>query len=297
MKDFDIEIVEQAGFYERKRWPYLLGLPLMWILTIWVVFKKSIGLKSKTNTLWFDGLNRSCREIKEGAASWRALDIIYNYIFGEEKSFSTKVGDYWIGMMNAQEVRNRLRLVKRELIKAIKNAAKKEKEVLLLSLASGSAQSVIEAITETKEVNVKVTLLDLDPGAIEYSKKMAEKYGVKEKITFVVGNTSELEKINNGEKPHIIEMVGFLDYRPREKAILLLNRIYQCLAPGGTFLTANILPNPEMFFLKVVINWRMLYRKPEELRNIIVASGFTKENTRIVYEPLKIHAVAICRKP
>src|SRR3989344_4342330 len=70
--------------FETNRWPYLLTLPISWALTLWVIGKKLIcqllGRKGlETNTFWFDGLGPLCRKIKDGAASWRALDVIYNW--------------------------------------------------------------------------------------------------------------------------------------------------------------------------------------------------------------------------
>lgn len=296
----DVEVIidqDETLGYERKRWLYLLGLPLMWILTIWVIFKKKVlHIKPKINTFWFDGLSLPCRQIKEGAGSWRALDIIYNFGFGKQGGIRGKVSDYWIGMVNAQAVRNRLKLVKRKLAKAIKDVAQREDEIRLWSIASGSAQGVIEVIAELKDINIKTTLLDLDQTAIEQSRKLAKKYGVEDKITFLVASTSRLEKATNGFRPHIIEMVGFIDYRPHAQAVHLIRRIYEFLLPGGKFLTANIHPNLEQHFLKWVIDWPMIYRKTEELGSIITEGGFAPENCQIVYEPLQVHGVAICSK-
>jgi ubiquinone/menaquinone biosynthesis C-methylase UbiE len=283
--------------YERKRWVYLLSLPIMWILTIWVASKKKVlRIEPKINTFWVDGLSLPCREIKEGAGSWQALDIIYNFEFGQQNGIRGKVSDYWIGMINAQAVRNRLRLVKRELTKVVRDIAQEERKIRLLSIASGSAQSIIEVIAEMRDTDIEAILLDLDPLAIEYSRKLARNYGVADKITFVVGSTSNLEGVTKGVHPHIIEMVGFLDYRPYIKAVRLVERVYKLLLPGGKLLTANIHPNPEQYFLKWVINWPMIHRKPEELRRILAEGGFTPGNCQIIYEPHKVQCVAICQK-
>jgi SAM-dependent methyltransferase len=298
-EDFVIVIDQNQNSlgYEKRKRLYLLSLPLMWLLTIWVAFKKKIlGINPKINTFWFDGLSPFCRKAKEEAGTWRALELIYNFKFGQQDGIGGRISDYWFGMINAQAVRNRLKLVKHELTKAIKEIAKKEKEVRLLSLASGSAQGIIEVVTELKEIDIKVVLLDLDPTAIEYSRNLARKYGVEEKITFITGNLLNLERVANEIKPHIIEMVGFLDYRPHAKAVRLIRRIYESLMPGGRFITANICPNPEQYFLKWVSDWAMIYRRPEELGGILIEGGFTPENCRIICEPHRVHAVAICRK-
>jgi len=298
-----LEIVDQdVSNYETMRWLYSLSLPLMWILTIWVMLKKKvlgiIGVKPKINTFWFDGLSIPCRKIKEGATSWHALDIIYNYPFDNGNSIRGKVSDYWLRMINAQAVRNRLQLVTQELTKAIREIAQKEKEVRLLSIASGSAQAVIEVMIRAKKegLKVKTTLLDIDPTAINHSKKMAAEYGLESQITFITGSTYRLGRAVNGERPHIIEMVGLLDYRPDEKAVLLIKKIYELLLPDGRFLTANTCPNLEQSFMKWIIDWSMIYRRPEQLKRLITEAGFDSQETKIVCEPLNLHAVAICHK-
>ncbi|MFH0906940.1 MAG: class I SAM-dependent methyltransferase family protein [bacterium] len=288
--------------YETKKWPYVLILPLIWILTVWVMLKKKVlavfKIKPKINTFWFDGLSIPCREIKNGAASWRALDIIYNYQPNNKKGIRDKVSDFWIGMINAQAVRNRLRLVKREVVKAIRSAAQKKEEVCIFSIASGSAQAILESMQEVEKdgIKTKAVLLDFDQTALEYSKKMAEKFGLKDRITFVRKCSRDLEKALNGNIPDIVEMIGFLDYRPHDKAVQLIKKIYKIVPSGGIFLTANMIPNSEQFFMKSVIDWSMIYRDPKELGLIVTKGGFNPKKIQILCEPLKLHAVAICQK-
>lgn len=295
-KDFEI-MVDQNGLlnYESKKWLYVLTRPLMWILTGWVVFKKRIlGIKPKINTLWFDGLSIPCRQVKVGAGSWRALDLIYNFNFGVDGRLS----DYWFRILNAQAVRNRLKLVKQKLTEVIEDLRTKKKKIRLLSIASGSAQAIIEVMEKFKDADVElqVNVIDLDPTAIDFSQQLAKRHGIKNGITFTCGNLYRyLEKLNeNNNRPDIIEMVGFLDYRPNYKAGHLLGKIHKLLLPGGIFITANICPNAEKHFLTNVIDWPMIYRTPEELGNILLEAGF--EDCRIICEPLKIFAVGVCKK-
>ncbi|GAI09018.1 unnamed protein product [marine sediment metagenome] len=91
-------------------------------------------------------------------------------------------------------------------------------------------------------------------------------------------------------------MVGFLEYRPDEKAIKLINSIYQVLEKDGVFRVSQIAPNLERFFLKEVIGWSMIYRNPKELAKILSLAGFSLENCSFCWEPLKIHYIAECKK-
>lgn len=286
--------------FETKRWPYVLTMPISWLLTLWVIVKKIFyrwlgKTDPKINTLWFDGLGLSCRGIKDGSASWRSLDIIYNYRFGQKKGLSGVVDDFWIGMVNAQAVRNRLKLVKQEVEQAIMQFDG-FREVRLLSLAAGSAQGVIEVMAKlkTKGIMVRTLLLDIDQTTLDYAKTLAERHEVGNQIETVIKSAACVARVSRDFQPHIIEMLGLLDYIPHCKAIRLVRKILGSLPDNGIFLTCNIAPNPEMHFLRWVINWQMIYRGPAELAEIIIKAGF--DNCRLVYEPLDIHGLAIAQK-
>ena len=144
--------------YEKNSWVDILRLPLIWMLALWVALKKIIlGPELKINTFWFDGLSPVCREMKENAMHWRALDIAYNYKFGAKNDFATKITDFWLKINNAKAVRNRLKLIKKKLREAINNIIPKEPEIRLLSIACGSAQGVIEIMSEFKEKILELT--------------------------------------------------------------------------------------------------------------------------------------------
>jgi len=285
--------------YERNDWSSILKLPIMWILALWVALKKNIlGPELKVNTFWFDGSSPICQAMKENAKKWRALDIAYNYKFREGDGFTTKITNFWLRIRNAQAVRNRLKLVKKELREEVNHFSHGGDEARLLSIACGSAQGVIEVMSEFKQkgASMKAIFLDRDPSAIEYSKRMAQKAGIINQITFVNRSVRDLEEAVNKFKPNIIEMVGFLEYRPKEKAIKLIKKIHQLLAPGGVALISNIRPNLESWFLSQVLNWPMIYRSPRKLSEVIIKGEFNSQSCKIIYEPLKIHGIAICKK-
>ena len=286
--------------YETNNWLYVLRLPIIWMLAFWVALKKIIlGPKLKINTLWFDGLSPTCREMKENARKWRALDITYNYNFKKEWNFRTALTNFWLRIKNARAVRNRLKLIKKKLREEIERLSySRVGNLRLLSIACGSAQGVIGVISEFKKKgdSIKAIFLDLDPGAIEYSKTMAQKAGIINQITFVNKSAGDLEAAVNEFKPHIVEMVGFLEYRIKEKAIILIEKIHQLLVPGGVALISNVARNSERWFLSQVLNWPMVYRTPQQLAEVVIKGWFEPKNCEIVYEPLKIHGIAICKK-
>jgi hypothetical protein len=285
--------------YEKKSWFYFLMIPIIWILTLWVAIKKKIlGPNLKINTFWFDGASLICRQVKENATAWKALDIIYNYSPGKDKSFGGRVTDFWNQLNNIKALRNRLRLVQQILREEIENLLNNESKIKLVSIASGSAQGIIEVMREFKQkgIFIQAIFLDKEPTAIEYSKKLAKEAEIINQITFVNKSTRELEGVISGFNPQIIEVIGFWEYRPKEKAIELVRRIYYLLPLSGVLLISTISPNAESLFSHYVGNWPMYYRNLNQFIEILTKGGFNPRDIKIIYEPLKIQKIAICRK-
>ena len=256
----------------------------------------ALGRNLSINSMWFDGLSETCRSIKEGAGTWRALNLIYNHTFGTEGV----VADFWLGMRNAQGVRNRKRLVVTLLVRHLRDLAERE-HVRLLSLASGSAQSVIEAIEVLKKegIRVETVLVDIDPQALAHSRQLAQLHGVEDRITFLQQDLRDLLRLSRALESHppfhVIEMVGLLEYVKDKTVVSLVHSALSVLVPGGIFLTASITNNPERWFLHWVINWEMVYRNKGALGSLLLEAGFQDEQCEIVSEPQGIFQVAICR--
>jgi len=147
-----------------------------------------------------------------------------------------------------------------------------------------------------KNINIKAKFLDLDKTALEHSKKLAEQAGIKDKIIFVNKSAKHLEEIAKEFRPQIIEVVGFIMYRPDERVIKLIERIYRILPRDGILLISQDNHVIEKFFLYYVANWPLIFRSPKKFTELLIKGGFNPKNCKIVYEPLKMHGIAICRK-
>jgi hypothetical protein len=288
---------KELDFEHTKRWWQLL---IIKFLSAWVYAKKKllagVGKNPAINTMWFDGYQKA-NAIKEGAQSWRALDILYNYVFREEGGDNHRMEDWWAKMANVEAVRNRLKLVSSLLESEILRIAREQEKtkVTIFSIASGSAQAVLNATLAVKrkyDIEVKIILLDLDSDALEYSKRLSKQYGLNGNITTIRGPVKNFDR-QVKEKADLVEMVGFLDYRPRDKAIKLLRRIHDYLPSYGSLVTANILHNSEEGFMKNVIDWPMIHRNRGEFEEILRQIFLSFET---MTEPHKIHVVGVCYK-
>ena len=304
---------QKSNDFENHRFTYLvaqvlMGLPLtvlgflVWCFNVIVLRRKPFGKFAGSLSLL--ELSPAIRGVRDGSAGWQALHIIYNWYghFEIKPDFPRDpFAWFWIKMLNAQAVRNGLRIIVSELKKAIEAAAESDDEVRILSIASGSAQSLFLAIkaleNEGFNKKVRLLLLDLDQTALDHSVMLAERFRFPgSRIISVTGSTNSVEEtINvNGFRPHIVEMAGFLDYRPDKKAMGLMSRIHSLLPPEGSFITCHIHPNIEQHFLRWVLCWPMVYRSKDNFLRLVEASaGWSVRDTT---EPHGIHTVVVCTK-
>jgi len=112
---------------------------------------------------------------------------------------------------------------------------------------------------------------------------------------WVHGNASEISTIFPSRKFNIVEIVGLLDYFDFNRAVKLMSMSRELMNENGFIIIANVMPNKEQPFVHKTGWPAMFYRKPEEVRRLLIASGFTHSND-IITEPLKIHCVGIGQK-
>lgn len=311
---------EFGGEHERRS---LFYIGVLWLVSIWAMitnsfqafflklFRKRSGSLGKIlwemgrdathiSSSFVDRFSQYNHLAKVGAASWQALHLFYNYHEEIAPQLSSNLEGwltrYWIEKMeNRQAVTNRKKVLVRVLTEALKRF-NNESEVRVISIASGSAQAVVEAIQECPQLNVKVLLIDAGPSAIKEANKIIGLAGCNEKFSLICNGTRVLERVCTGFQPHIVEMVGFLDYRPGRKAIQLIRRIKDCLPEDGIFLTCNIRKNREKMFLDWLLLWPLIYRSEVEFSELLKESGFPPEKIQLIYEPFRIHGLAVCKK-
>jgi len=233
------------------------------------------------------------------ATTHKALEIIYS--FDNKLNFEKGILDgfftyFWQKTNNAKALRNRLKLVKKELKKAIHSFNKRD--LRILNLACGSNRAVIEVVGEHKDnFDFEVFAVDKSISAIEDAQKLAFSFDIAHLLKTHQSTISEFLDKSKNIKFDIVEVVGFLDYVEDNKAILLFNQIYSVLTDNGIFITGNIKDNSERKFVTEVVGWpKLIFRNETDLINLLMNSKFKSSKIKIIYEPQNIHGVIICRK-
>lgn len=248
--------------------------------------------------------NHSARKVIETATTHEAIEVLYNY--GEKFRARSLLQKFfqgiWFSTNNPKALRNRRRLVEREIVQAVDRLVEKREPVRLLSIASGSARAVLDALSGfagQNDAKFSVTFLDKNPKANEYSQKLKHEYTFNDNFDFhwVTDTARNFPEYFKGiSQPNVLEMVGLMDYFSDDKIRELFKIIYQNLAKEGTFIVGNISDNPERKFVTNVVGWKMIYRRPADFITAAEAAGFTRSQIKVFYEPLKVHFVMVAKK-
>ena len=288
-------VVDQNGAtkYETHNWAMkILRIPPMLILNI---LPTSLA---RSVLLAFSNPNSDNRIVFHSVTTYKALEVMYTFPARRAKRETNMVDLFWEYFLNnARAIRNRLLLAKKEILKAIKEVSQRKDTVNLLSLGSGSARAVFEVMGALNgQPSVRCKLIDMSRRAISFSQELACGYNVNHQAEWHRDYAHNLKNYCQDFQPDIVEMVGLLDYYPEEQAVDLVTKIYDVLSPSGWLITCNIRPNFESPFVTKGINWPLIYRSPEELVSIICQAGFSPKFVQVVYEPLKVHGLAIAQK-
>ena len=210
---------------------------------------------------------------------------------------------WWVANLSGPEaVRNRLRLVFVQFHGELKRLVEEGVEELqLLSLACGSAEATIYAVwhllREYPDVKVKLTLVDLSRDSLDRARRLAQALSVDDHVEIV---RSSAEKFWNDERHgrfHVVEMVGFLDYRDEKWVRTSSESVRALLHPGGLYVSAHIAPEVDAATTRWLIGWPLLVRRTEaEFCRLLTEGGWNGNEITTLSDPRHVHTVALCRK-
>lgn len=246
--------------------------------------------------------NKAAATVIDNATNHKALEVLYSK--GELFSAKKLTGNFfkyvWFNLNNSKAVRNRLKFVKRELRNHLQNISTFDRDIEIISIASGSSRAIIETVKAgeyLKDTKLSITFLDKNEHAITYSKNLSTEIShLPIKLNWINDSVGNFLRSLPEKRFDIVEIVGLLDYFTDYKVIETFAGIYKILEPGGVLITSNISHNSEEKFITKVIDWPMIYRTPDEMASLANKAGFDYNNMKAFYEPLRIHGMVVAKK-
>ena len=219
--------------------------------------------------------HKSAEQIIEHATTHKAMEVLYDLSPRPPASYIENFFlSIWLGRNNAKAVRNRLRLVKKEIKKMITKLVAENKEVKIVNVASGSARAVLESVDEMsldKDVELSAVFIDRNHEAISFSQQLAGNHKYLASFKWVKDTAENFFKTDGHKmKFNIAELVGLLEYLDDKEATEMFSMLHSTLETGGVLITSNITHNIEKRFISEVLGWKMIYRSADEFASLLL---------------------------
>jgi extracellular factor (EF) 3-hydroxypalmitic acid methyl ester biosynthesis protein len=202
---------------------------------------------------------------------------------------------FFLSQHAPQAVRNRTRLVARSIVEQCRRRGAAGCRVV--SVGSGPAIDVRWALDELapdQRRHVHVTLLDLDPAALDHAESSLAKYLPPGQMQCVRENLFRLPKLRRAaaalEDADLLICTGLFDYLNDDDATAMLATFWRSLAPQGSLLIFNFAPdNPSRAYMEWIGNWYLIYRDRQQMQQLAEQAGLLPNQFTIDAEPLGVN--------
>lgn len=233
------------------------------------------------------------------AGDFETINMIYDNAPEGDGRLGAHV-DYWMLNTGApRAVRNR-RNSTADRVRAITARLPGSEPVRITSLAVGPGREFFDVLAEPGADRIHITGIDIDPGSLEFVAQRAEAAGLAARIRLVQGN---IIRMALGRQPyesppqHLVYSLGLMDYLEDAVVVACLNWMFGMLAPGGEAVIGNFdSENPDHAFMDHVLEWVLIHRSPDQIRELFSRSKFGKRPVDVVSDTSGIQLFARCLK-
>ncbi|MGK7897367.1 MAG: Crp/Fnr family transcriptional regulator [Xenococcus sp. (in: cyanobacteria)] len=168
------------------------------------------------------------------------------------------------------------------------------------SIASGSANEILDLYLNDHPPNVNVICVDTNHQPLAYAANLSQKLGFAEHLTFIQDNIFLLAQgySNINILPQqLIYSLTLGNYLQDQEFIAILDWIYEHLLPQGTVILGNFnRSNPDLLLLKHILEWNFIYRSAEQLEKLFASSKFASLPLEITADEFGVELFVICQK-
>ena len=228
----------------------------------------------------FEMLHMICSDVRHGSG----LAWVYDDFFQQQAAPCA--------------VRNRAALVAERLADDVQrrsSAAASSPSLRVVSVGSGPADDLARfaAAHPALATQVEVTLLDLDPRALQFAEDTIGR--------LFPPNAVQTRRVNLKRLPRLPEMSllqgadfifcsGFFDYLNQDEAAAMLSALWQALATGGQLLVFNFSKdNPSRAYMEWIGNWYLTYRSREEFLAVAALAELPDGQFAVDVEPAGVN--------
>ncbi len=243
------------------------------------------------------------------AGDYEMMNMIHRNAF-EGGSLYARMVHYWlVNQAPSISVRNRVAHMKNKLVEETLRVLRQKRAVRILNLGCGPAREVQEFISEYDfSDRVDFTLLDFDAETLNHvtSKLNEIKSRRKRSTTIQFLRTSATQLIKDSLLPShsflggdfdLIYCGGLFDYLPDRVCKQIVGLFYDCLAPGGLVVVANMADKvPFRHMLEFLLDWHLIYRDRQCMATF-VPDNAPSDSWSVITEPVAVNLFLEVRKP
>lgn len=157
------------------------------------------------------------------------------------------------------------------------------------SLACGNSREIFDLFTQHADLDLYLTCIDPNPAALAFNVQTYRQLGTTDRMTFLQNDIRAI--VQDQERlalppQQIIYGFNLCDRWRDGDVILLLNWIYQALAPQGTAILSSYHPEgSDRLLLEQILNWKIFPRIEESWRDLIHRSLFISAKIQFQTDP------------
>jgi hypothetical protein len=192
-----------------------------------------------------------------------------------------------------QAVRNRMAMMCGWIVAEAQLRSQPWKISVVGSAFGLEVRDALAALAPAARALVRITLLDLDPAALDFARERLSPLLPGEHLQTSSGNLFRLPQRAVLAK-HLVDSdlllcPGLFDYLNDEDAIAMIRTFASALSPAGTLHLFQFAPhNPTRTYMEWLGNWYLTYRTADELHRLGLAAGLNAPQLTLGSESLGV---------
>jgi hypothetical protein len=245
-------------------------------------------------------LNQARTKPRGYAGDYEMLARIYENRFCDDP-LGRLLDRYFQAQAAPQAVRNRMEMMMEWIVEAAAVRRGPLKVAVVGSAFGLEIRDALAQLDESARAAIRVTLLDLDPSAIEFARANLAVQVKPEQVAAISTNLFRLPERPAAAQPlgdsQWIFCPGMFDYLEDTAAIAMIRCLYGQLAPGGRLLVFQFAPhNSTRGYMEWFGNWYLTYRDEGAFRALVESANLPGAAVGFGAEALGVDLYAMIRK-